>query len=58
MNYAGLPFQTRIHIGDVNLTRADGKGLQDGMVELKPRSVIEKSLLPLNKIVEEIQNIL
>lgn len=52
---AGVKFNDADLIGCPVRVTVGEKGLQNGMVELKPRSAAENQLVPLNKIVEVIQ---
>ncbi len=53
---AGVKFNDADLIGCPARVAVGERGLQNGMVELKSRSAAEKTLVPLDKIVEEIQN--
>lgn len=53
---AGVKFNDADLIGPPARITVGERGLQNGMVELKPRSAVEKTPVLLNKIVEEILN--
>ena len=55
---AGVKFNDADLIGCPVRVTVGERGLQNGMVELKPRSAAEKLYVPLDKIVEEIRNLL
>ena len=55
---AGVKFNDADLIGCPIRITVGERGLQNGMVELKPRSAAEKSLVPLENILEKIQSLL
>jgi prolyl-tRNA synthetase len=55
---AGVKFNNADLIGCPVRVTVGERGLQDGMVEFKSRLVAEKTLVPPDKIVEKIQNLL
>lgn len=55
---AGVKFNDADLIGSPVRVTVGERGLQNGMLELKPRSTGEKSQVPLENISEEIQNLL
>lgn len=55
---AGVKFNDADLLGCPLRVTVGERGLQNGMVELKPRSATENQIVSLDKIVEEIQNIL